>query len=42
MPERGPTGRLHWPSFNKKGCYRGDVAHVCAVCYLRLLWAVVR
>lgn len=42
IPERGPEGRWHWPAYHERGCYRGDVAHVCFVCYCRLVWRVVR
>jgi hypothetical protein len=38
---RGPQGRLHLPRYHK-ACWKGDVAGVCAICYLRLIWAVVR
>lgn len=32
--------RAHWPA-HRRGCRTGDAAECCAVCYLRLLRAVV-
>lgn len=41
IPERGPQGRVHWPSW-RKACWKGDPAGCCAVCYARLVGTQLR
>lgn len=40
--KRGPTGKLYFPRYSKRGCYKGDVGHCCALCYARLVWLAVK
>lgn len=37
----GPRGRVHVPLWSR-GCYYGRPASCCWLCWLRLVWVVLR